>query len=231
MAIRPQASARIVTAAILAILFMAACAVRSTPPDVSATQAAPGSSSDPWAAVDDALRSSLTGNLAYTAPAEMTLDEVKAFTLLMSPSASTAELEQALAGVDDIVSASVSVTPRMRAELIDSPPGAFAIQPLHADAEQLLAMSEPTTWEWTVTAREEGRHQLTLIVYRLVTVDGQEYWRQVAYENRIQVNVTLGQRLARLDWQWIVGLIATGLLFPLVRGWARRRGAPKRPAR
>jgi len=124
-------------AAILAALSLAACSVGSSPPDVSATQVAPTGSKDPWGQVDAALSASPTGNLAYTAPSEMTLDEVRSITLLMSPSASTAELEQALAGVDDIVvSARICdekadyahwrITPRARPSLRPGcgPPGA-----------------------------------------------------------------------------------------------------------
>ncbi len=112
--------------------------------------------------------------------------------------------------------------------VVGSPPEAFDIQPLHADSEQLLASAEPTTWQWNVTARQEGRQRLTLIVYRLLTVDGQEYWRQIAYAQSIDVTITFGQRLARFDWLWLIGLLATGLIFPLLLGWFRRRGRKAR---
>ena len=207
---------------------LSACAVGSGRPDQTASTAAPAATQDAWSDVDAALRSSFEGSLAYTIPATMTLDEVSTATLLVSPNQSPAELEAALSDVANAgsttSSASVSVTQRMRAELIGSPPEAFDIQPVHADSEQLLASAEPTTWQWTVTAREEGRHRLTLIVYRLLTVDGKDYWRQVAYAQAIEVSVTFTQRLARFDWAWLVGLLATGLVFPLVLGWVRRRG-------
>ncbi len=207
---------------------LTACAVGGGQPDQTASTAAPSATQDAWSDVDAALRSSFEGSLAYTIPSTMTLEEVSTATLLVSPNQSPAELEAALSDVANAAgttaSASVSVTERMRAELVGSPPEAFDIQPLHADSEQLLASAEPTTWQWTVTARQEGRHRLTLIVYRLLTVDGKDYWRQVAYAQSIDVSVTFAQRLARFDWAWLVGLLATGLIFPLVLGWVRRRG-------
>lgn len=208
-------------------LALTACAVGSGRPDQSASTAAPAATLDAWSDVDAALRSSYEGSLAYTIPSAMTLDEVSTATLLVSPNVSPAKLEAALADVasagSTTASAAVSVTPRMRAELVGSPPEAFDIQPVHAASEQLLATSEPTTWQWTVTARQEGRHRLTVIVYRLMTVDDKDYWRQVAYAQSIDVSVTFAQRLARFDWTWLVGLLATGLVFPLVLGWVRRR--------
>ncbi len=206
---------------------LTACAVSSGPPGDTPLTAAPAATQDAWSGVDAALRSSFEGSLAYTMPSAMTLDEVASVTLLVSPSQSPAELEAALSDVtiDDshTASATVGVTPRMRAELVGSPPGAFDIQPLHADPEQLLASAEPTTWQWSVTAKQEGRQRLTVIVYRLLTVEGKEYWRQVAYAQSIDVTITVGQRMARFDWLWLIGLLATGLIFPLVLSWFRRR--------
>lgn len=211
---------------------LSACAVSSGRPGDTQSTAAPAATQDAWAGVDAALRSSFEGSLAYTIPSAMTLDEVSSVTVLVSPSQSPAELEAALSDVttndSHTASATVGVTPRMRAELVGSPPEAFDIQPLHADSEQLLASAEPTTWQWNVTARQEGRQRLTLIVYRLLTVDGQEYWRQIAYAQSIDVTITFGQRLARFDWLWLIGLLATGLIFPLLLGWFRRRGRKAR---
>lgn len=181
-------------------------------------------------AVDAALRTTFQGSLAFTTPTDIALDDTRTLTLLISPSSSEADLQQALAGADPVAGASVAVTPRMRAELIASPAEAFEIQPLHADPEQLLGSAEPTRWEWALTARQEGRHRLTLSVYRLVTVDGRDYWRQVSYARDIEVTVSLPQRLALLDWKWIVGLIVTGIAVPIVQTLLKRRRRTRAPS-
>jgi hypothetical protein len=141
----------------------------------------------------------------------------------MSPALSTEQLKQQVTESGPLVAAPLSVTPRMRAELSGTDPEAFIIQPLHADPEQLLSTIEPTEWRWNITAKKDGQQELILTVYRLVEYDEKEYWRQISYENHIQVQVTLSQRLRQLNWEWIAGIVLTGLLFPAVFRWADQR--------
>ena len=49
---------------------------------------------------------------------------------------------------------------------------------------------------------------MTLVIYRLVKYEGQDYWREVeAYKADIDVKVTFIQRVQSFDWKWIAGFI------------------------
>lgn len=198
----------------------------ATPPAAHETSVAPQATSIPtWLAleqIDTLLQDTFSGNLAYNAPQEMRLDETRNIQLLISPVLTSDELEQLITETDPVVSAAVSLTPRMKAELRSASPGSFDILALHDNPEQLLTNVEPTEWNWTVTAREQGQHSLVLTVYRLVEYDNQEYWRQLSYTNNIEVKVTLGQRLMAFDWYWLAGIVLAGLLIPAVWRWLDR---------
>ena len=63
----------------------------------------------------------------------------------------------------------------------------------------------------------DGAH-LTLVVYQLLQVNGQEEWREVdTYTAAIDVNVTLNQKIASWDWKWIIGLLFTPLIIPVIK--------------
>jgi hypothetical protein len=162
----------------------------------------------------------------------MVVDESATIQLIMSPSVSPENLATQVDEEGAVISASVSLTDRMRAELRAADPDAFDIQALHDNPEQLLGTTEPTEWRWTVTAKKPGLQELTLTVYRLVTYEGQEYWPQVSYEAMIDVNVTWPQRLGRVNWEWLLGILLTGLMIPAVWRWAdkRRRKRSRRKA-
>ena len=212
-------------------LFLISCGVveappDSTPPAAHETSVAPQATSIPtWLAleqIDSLLQDTFSGNLAYNAPQEMRRDETRNIQLLISPVLTSDELEQLITETDPVVSAAVSLTPRMKAELRSASPGSFDILALHDNPEQLLTNVEPTEWNWAVTAREEGQHSLVLTVYRLVEYDNQEYWRQLSYTNNIEVRVTLGQRLMAFDWYWLGGIVLAGLLIPAIWRWLDR---------
>jgi hypothetical protein len=179
--------------------------------------------------IDQVLTQTMAGHLAYNLPATMQLDEKTTIQLVMSPSLSPHDIGTQITEAGVVTTAEVIITPRMRAELISADPGAFVIQALHADAEQLMSASEPTEWRWTVTAKKDGQQILTLTVYRLVQYNGKDYWREISYEHNIQVQVTPWQRLQQLNWEWIVGIIATGILVPAIWRWVDQR--QKKPSR
>jgi hypothetical protein len=178
--------------------------------------------------IDGLLKQTALGTIAYNKPDAMLLDETRQIQLLLSPVLSGEELGARVTPGGQVVTAAVRITSRMQAELKAEDPDAFDIQPLHADPVQLVAEDEPTEWKWSVTAQEEGQHRLHLTLHRLVEFDGKEYWRKVKeYEDPIVVDVTLGQRLARFDWYWAVGLVVAGLAFPAVWWWLDRRKKSK----
>jgi hypothetical protein len=193
-------------------------------------EAAPSSTIQPTASefsqVDRVIENALQGNMAYNTPTSMALDETQTIQLLVSPSLSVEELEkqiQATATGSQTAGAQIKISPRMRAELEVGDPDAFVIQPLHDNPEQLVGTQEPTEWKWLIQARKEGRHVLTLTVYRLVEYQGKEYWRAKSYQRDIYVNVTLPALISRFDWKWLLGLIFPAVLVPLFWRWIDQR--------
>jgi hypothetical protein len=173
--------------------------------------------------IDAALKQSMQGSLAYNAPSTMQLGETITIQLLMSPSISPEGLAGHITEGGGVTTASVRVTPRMKAELVAADPDAFVIQALHDKPEQLLSSIESTEWRWNVTAKKSGKQKLTLAVYRPVNFDGEEQWRLISYERTIEVQVILWQILERVNWEWLLGIVFTGLLIPAIWRWVDKR--------
>jgi len=181
--------------------------------------------------IDQALKASLTGSIAYNTPQAMKLNETATIELLLNPAVEPAVLATQITEAGEVVTASVEVTPRMKAVLIPQVQDAFFIQPLHDNAEQLISTTETTKWSWDVTAKMGGVHRLTLVVYRLITVDGNDNWRVVeSYRSDIDVEVSMIQRFLMLDWKWIAGILVTALLIPAFWRWIDQRRKPIEPA-
>jgi hypothetical protein len=178
---------------------------------------------DQLAQIDSILEQSVSGSIAYNKPQSMLLDETTTIELLLHPSLSpealgTQVVESGVGG--QVASASVQITPRMKATLISDDAQAFAIQPVQDNPEQLVSGKETTRWTWLVTAHKSGTQRLTLILYRLVQFQGQDYWREVqSYQANIDVKVTVAQRISSLDWKWIAGILVTALLIPAFWRW------------
>ena len=179
-----------------------------------------------FAQIDKALKESITASIAYNPPTAIRLNQTVNIELLLNPSLEPSDLATQIPDSSSVVTASIQITPRMRAVLISQEDDAFIIQPVHDNSEQLISTSETTKWSWDVTAKKGGTHRITMIAYRLVKFDGQEYWREVeSYKADIDVKVTLAQRLQTLDWKWIAGT----LLIPLVVfGWKLLQNRNKR---
>lgn len=173
--------------------------------------------------IDTILRTANSGSIAYNAPETLKMDETIKIQLLLSPTQSPEELQQKIVESGQLVSATIEVTPLMKAVLRPADSEAFAIQDLHDAAIQLILTGEPTEWKWAVTAKKPGEQTIILSLYRLVKYDGQDYWRLVnTYESRINVTVTIGQRLRAIDWKWLVGILLTLLSIPALWGIFRK---------
>ena len=174
--------------------------------------------------IDRALRKSVTGSIAYNAPHAMRLNETATIELLLNPSVEPPVLATQVTAGGEVISASIQITPRMKAVLIPQEEGTFSIQTMHDSPEQLISTTETTKWSWDVTAKKGGTHRLTLVIYRLITVDNNESWRLVeSYRSDIRVDVTMIQRLLMLDWNWIAGILLTALLIPAFWRWMDQR--------
>lgn len=166
--------------------------------------------------IDRELERTIPGSIAHNVPSSMQLDETTDIQLLLSPSLVAGELEEMISAEGPVRTAAVEITPEMQAELWVDDPDAFEIHPYHADARQLVGNQEPTEWKWAITARKGGVQTLHLTLHRLVRYDGRDHWRKVQeYTADLEVHVTFGKWLARLDWKFLVGTAIAILGVPI----------------
>lgn len=203
------------------------------------TMAANSSSSDAgveatidFGEVDQYLQAMPLGSIAYNAPDSMLLGETQEVYLLLSPTASVADLQKGLEsriqGNQPLEGAQIKIAERMQASLTGA---GFEVSP-RGPQTQLVSQSEPTEWRWNVTPKQTGALQLQLDVYALlIPKDGTPLPRKIrTFSRPINVKVTFSQRIAGFvsgNWQW---LWAT-FLVPLAGWfWAHRRRRKKRRA-
>lgn len=197
---------------------------------VSMTQSGPPTITEKLAMIDEALKQTLPASIAYNAPLSMHLNETVTLELLLNPSVEPADLERQVVEPGEVVTASVQVTPKMKAELLAQNEAAFDIHPLHDSPEQFISGTETTYWTWDVTARQGGTQRLTLIIYRLIAIDGEEEWRKIeTYRSNVEVEISFIQRLVMFDWQWILGILITALLIPAFWRWYEKRKKQDKP--
>ena len=215
------------------IFILTACGGGATATEAPAATAAPSteqaspetpSLDEQMARIDSVLKQTLIASIAYNKPESMNLDQTVTIELLLNPSVPPEALSTQVTETGQVASTSIKITPRMKALLVANDPTAFVIQSIHDNPEQLVSSTDTTRWAWLVTAKEAGTERLTLIIYRLVKYEGQDYWREVkTYRTNIDVKVTFGQQLRSLDWKWIVGVAVTALLIPAFWRWYDQR--------
>ena len=176
------------------------------------------------AQIDAALKKTLGASIAYNTPESMTLDQVVTIELLLNPSLSPQVLSTQVTEPGQVVNASLQITPHMKALLVANDDTAFVIKPIHDTPDQLISKTDTTRWAWLVTARKGGTQRLTLVIYRLVEYNGQDYWREVeTYKADINIKVTFMQRVKSLDWGWFIGIFVTAVAIPALWRWIDQR--------
>jgi len=201
---------------VASIVILTACAPGATevPPTEQVSPEAP-SLDEQMAQIDSVLRQTLSASIAYNKPESMNLDQTVTIELLLNPSLSPEALSTQVTETGQVASTSIQITPRMKALLVANDSTTFVIQPIHDNPEQLVSSTDTTRWAWLVTAKEGGTQRLTLVIYRLVKYEGQDYWREVeAYKADIDVKVTFIQRMQAFDWKWIAGIVITLMGIP-----------------
>lgn len=182
------------------------------------------SAQDELLQIDEALRQSARASIAYNAPSNMSLNETVSIELLLNPSLSEPELVQQVQESDYTFSDQVEITPRMKAEIISPDRDAFIIQQIHDQPVQVISGTDTTKWSWYITAKKGGTQNLTIVLYRYIKYEGEEYWREVeTYRSNIAVKVTLLDKLQSLGWYWIAGILVTALLIPAFWRWMDQR--------
>ena len=223
---------------VVLIFLLAACSTPApAPTQVPAATAAPTEVSLPttptsqalsldeqMAQIDAALKKTLGASIAYNKPESMTLDQVVTIELLLNPSLLPQVLSTQVTEPGQVVNASLQITPHMKALLVANDDTAFVIKPIHDTSDQLISKTDTTRWAWLVTARKGGTQRLTLVIYRLVEYDGQDYWREVeTYKADIYIKVTFMQRVKSLDWGWFIGIFVTAVAIPALWRWIDQR--------
>lgn len=190
----------------------------------------PGPVEQQLAQIDKLLNESVQSSIAYNVPEAMTLNETVTLELLLNPSVSPTQLADQITQSGQVVTASVEITPMMRANLFPQDNESLIVQPVHADAVQLVSNVDTTRWAWLVTGKRSGAQKLTLVIYRLIRFEGQDYWREVkSYQAEINVEVTFEQRLQSSGWLWVTGMIVAALLASFA--WQRYSQQKRRPER
>ena len=180
--------------------------------------------------IDTQLRESLKSHIALNKPKEMERDNTATIELLLNPSLTEASLATQLVkegnfitstadpsllfspsgDANSIETSEIKITSIMKAVLSSQDPDAFFIKELHDTSEQAISSVETTKWTWEVTAKKKGKQTLVLVIYRLVNLNGEGYWREVeTYKTDILVEVTVSSWINSLDWKWIAGFILT----------------------
>lgn len=176
------------------------------------------------AQIDGALNESMQSSFAFNAPESMKLNDTITIELLLNPSVSVSELGNQITEGGEVNTGTLEITPRMKAELIAQDTEAFIITQIPEDPIQLISATDTTEWKWLLTAKKGGNQILTLVIYRLIQYQGQDYWREVeTYKATINVNVTFAQQIQSIDWKWLAGILITALLIPAFWRWIDRR--------
>jgi hypothetical protein len=180
---------------------------------------------------------SFPGIFSYNSPPSMKLGDTVQIQFQLKPLNPSTPISTQIMALATQITAPGTVTPgsfeittSMRAELLSVPRDAFDIQNLQ-DMDQTVSDIGPTEWRWAVTAKKGGLQTLIVNISRLVQIQGQDNWIPVkTFTATINVNVTLGQQILSLDWEWLLGLLIPGIAIPAFWLWFNNRNRAKSKA-
>jgi hypothetical protein len=196
----------------------------SAPPVVPSAEgsAAPASPS----LVDAAVRGLEWGTIAFNVPPRMRYQERQVAELVLSMTASRAELEAELATGAGAQSAEIRVSNEMEARLTGT---GFAIKPIEP-ASQAVSRLATTRWRWEVIPEEHGTRVLHLALYAHIRIAGSDKVYVVrTFDRAIHVEITVPQQLGGLvldNWQWLWAALLVPAAGYLWRHH-RRHGGPR----
>jgi hypothetical protein len=173
------------------------------PGAVKGADNAPAPSEDPAAALDNALEHLQTGNLAYSTPERMKMAETAHIVARIASSAISVDTLKAGMPSDagtQVATEATSITPKMKMTLTSAD---FDITAL-SSAEQMVAGSTPTTWEWDIVAKHSGElrlHLAAVIELGKLSKDFTTVDREVAV--KVDPVDAVGE-FVKGNWQWII---------------------------
>jgi hypothetical protein len=175
----------------------------------------------------------------FLVPFELKLNESFIVELYMSRSFDEAELSTQIVTANDLAtstsqagtlvapggeevwvgSGQVEATDNMLVELKSENPQAFEIESWNGDGIKTINTTTPTIWRWQITARQEGKQALILLIYQQTNVNGKAEWPTLPKVRRdIQVNVTISQWLGN-NWKWMAGTLITLIIISAFWRW------------
>lgn len=164
------------------------------------------------------------GTVVYNAPPAMTFGEARVIEVLLSPTQTATQLQQAMINAVDVQSATLQVANKMEAKLTGS---GFDIEAL-SEPLQAITSSRPTQWRFKVTPVSHGPQELHLSLLAHIDIHGDDAPLVVETKDAIiNVNITLAQRVAGFvstNWQWLWAAV----IFPIITFSLRRRNGQDR---
>ncbi len=212
-------------------------------PTVNATQAL----LDAFSEADAQFEKSFQGNIVFNKPEKMNKEETTSIELILSPSLSETDLVTQIIERGDFVTSTadadlfvapngtssrleteqIEITNYIKAELKSQNPDALIVTDM-LNAEQLISLTKPTTWRWSVTAKKEGKYTLELIITQLVKYGEEKSWTEVeSFTTDIVVDVAPTERVKSWDWKWLISLLGIPALWTLVDNWKKKKAIEK----
>jgi len=159
------------------------------------------------------------GNIAFTAPGSIQLEETGKVQLLLGLAQSVDELKKALETQAIVEGAKIRVSDNMEAVLSGA---GFDIIPI-TPSRQAISGKEPTEWKWDVKPRESGRLRLHLSLNVLLAGGPTGGTRALrTFDKEIEVTVTMRQRIGAFITSHVGSTVCAGLLV-LAIGWTSGR--------
>jgi hypothetical protein len=166
--------------------------------------------------IDDEMDKLTIGQIEYNPPSEMTEHVKERVEVRISPSL-TEDLKQGLKGrgIPQIDHIPVSTVMNVKLTGYD-----FNILPL-SDEEQAVFASGYTQWEFDVTPLKAGKKILQLLVSASFDIGefGEKKKSFPVMEKEIHVKVSPGERIKRIDWYKVLGVIGglLGIILAILR--------------
>lgn len=173
--------------------------------------------------VDDIISELSWGNAVFNAPTIIQLEEPGLVELYLSPTKTVQQLQAELNRQENIDSARVQISNRMKAMLSGRN---FDIQALVPE-EQALSSERTALWQWEAVPTKEGDQKLHLSLSAVVSLDEQSTPIVIqTFSKYIEVKVSTGQRIGLLfgflasNWEWLWAAVLVPIATFL---WRRHR--------
>lgn len=202
-----------IVALILLSLLLTACGPSPEP----MLAAAPAPANIPSSQADDIIHQLTLANMVIVVPPAANINEKVLVHLLIDTQRDPAT---DMVTRERLTRARVLISKIVNASLVSS---GFDVAPI-TPTRQAISPSQPTTWVWELTPREEGTHSVHVSLNAIVTVGDDKAERSIrTFDHEVDVTITTTQWVVRFfhnHWEWLFGTI----LIPIIGvAWARYR--------